>query len=335
VPELSTLLAALGLSASEGCDLPSSEKRFPDGAHYRIEIPSTEGPRCLEAVLDEAQQLDVPVLRVSQGSGAMMLTESELTEMAARAASEGIEVSVFARPGADWLLSGTTRAPGGGAYAPASHGSSGLIHGINDIMRAADAGFRSVLVADIGLLSAFGILRGRGDLPATMQAKVSALFPVTNPATARVLADLGASTLNVATDLSLAQMAMIRASVDLPLDVYLEAPEALGAWIRLPEVAEIIRVAAPVYIKFGLANGPSPYPSGYHLEKVAIQQSRERVRRARLALELLESAGGAELRTSESGAAGLAVPEPQAPRPEFRRYRLATPAAASDTGATG
>ena len=38
-------------------DLPSSAKRFPDGAQYRIEIPSVEGPRALAAVLEAAQEL--------------------------------------------------------------------------------------------------------------------------------------------------------------------------------------------------------------------------------------------------------------------------------------
>ena len=38
-----------------------SEQRFADGLRYRIEIPSVEGPRVLEAVLDEADARSVPV----------------------------------------------------------------------------------------------------------------------------------------------------------------------------------------------------------------------------------------------------------------------------------
>ena len=59
-----------------------SEKRFPDGAHFRIEIPSVENPQVLRAVLAEAKERGLVVNRVSQGSGAMMLTERELNEMA-------------------------------------------------------------------------------------------------------------------------------------------------------------------------------------------------------------------------------------------------------------
>ena len=69
-------LSATGLPAGDLHDLPTSAKRFPDGAQYRIEIPSTEGPRCLEAVLEEADRLDIAVHRVSQGSGVFMLTDA-------------------------------------------------------------------------------------------------------------------------------------------------------------------------------------------------------------------------------------------------------------------
>src|ERR671937_2553969 len=90
-------LRSVGLPPGDLHELPTSTKRFPDGAQYRIEIPSTEGPRCLEAVLEEAARLDVQVHRVSQGSGVFMLTDAELDEVAAAGAAARIEVSLFAR----------------------------------------------------------------------------------------------------------------------------------------------------------------------------------------------------------------------------------------------
>jgi hypothetical protein len=137
------------------------------------------------------------------------------------------------------------------------------------------------------------------------------MLPIANAATATVLADLGASTLNLPPDLSLAQIAAIRAAVDLPIDFYVEAPDTLGGFVRLAEIPELIRIAAPVYVKFGLRNAPDIYPSGTHLEATAIALSRERVRRARLGLELLERSGSEAVR-SELGATGLAVPIPAA-----------------------
>lgn len=69
----------------------------------------------------------------------------------------------------------------------------------------------------------------------------------------------------------------------------------------LHEGPELIRVAAPLYVKLGLRNAPALYPWGRHLEETGIAMARERVRRARLVLERLERAG-ADLRTSEPGA---------------------------------
>ena len=104
--ETRDFLRSIDLPPGDVNDLPDSAKRFPDGAQYRIEIPSTEGPRCLEAVLEEAARLDVTVHRVSQGSGVFMLTDDELDHTARLAADARVEVSLFARPNAAWGLSG-------------------------------------------------------------------------------------------------------------------------------------------------------------------------------------------------------------------------------------
>src|SRR6266508_554082 len=199
------------------------------------------------------------------------------------------------------------RAPAGAAVAPTSRGQEQIVYGLEDVKRAAAYGIRSVLIADLGLLSVFGALRATGELPEDMQAKISVMLPAANPAAARVLTDLGASTLNLPTDLTLSQIAAVRAAVDVPLDLYVEAPDNVGGFVRLHEIPELIRIAAPVYVKFGLRNAPDVYPAGTHIEATTIALSRERVRRARLGLELLERSGY-EPATSELGAAGLAVP---------------------------
>jgi hypothetical protein len=272
-----------------------------------VESPSTEGPRCLQAVLEEAVRLDVRVHRVSQGSGVFLLTDVELDDMARLGADASVEVSLFTRPNAGWGVSAMARAPGGGVVAASAHGQEQVVACLDDARRAAKHGFRSVLVADLGVLAAFAALREGGGLPPDMQAKISVMLPAANAGAARVLEQLGASTINLPTDLSLAQIAAVRAAVDCPLDVYVEAPDMLGAFVRLHEIPELIRIASPVYVKFGLRNAPDVYPSGTHLDATTVSLSRERVRRARLGMELL-ARSGYEAVTSELGAAGLAVP---------------------------
>ena len=300
-------LESAGLPRGDLHELPTSAKRFSDGAQYRVEIPSTEGPRCLDAVLEEADRFGVRIHRVSQGSGVFMHTDEELDDLARTAAGARVEVSLFTRPNAAWGTSASARAPAGGTLAPAAHGQEQLVACLDDARRAAEHGFRSVLIADLGVLASFTALKRGGLLPAEMQAKVSVMLPAANAAAARVLEQLGASTINLPTDLSLAQIAAIRAAVDCPLDVYVEAPDNLGGFVRLHELPDLIRVASPVYVKFGLRNAPDVYPAGTHLESTTVALSRERVRRARLGLDLLVRSGY-EATTSELGAEGLAVP---------------------------
>ena len=300
-------LESIRLPGGDLHGLPTSEKRFPDGAQYRVEIPSVEGPSCLDAVLAESERLDVRVHRVSQGSGVFLQTDDELDRIARTAAEARVEISLFARPNAAWDTSAMARTPAGAVFAPTSRGQEQIVQGIEDVRRAAAHGIRSVLIADLGLLSVFGVMRAAGELPEDMQAKISVRLPAANPAAARVLAQLGANTLNLPTDLSLPQIAAIRAAVDLPLDLYVEAPDNIGGFVRLHEIPEIIRVAAPVYVKFGLRNAPDVYPAGTHIEATTVALSRERVRRARLGMELL-ARSGYEPATSELGAPGLAVP---------------------------
>jgi hypothetical protein len=70
----------------------------------------------------------------------------------------------------------------------------------------------------------------------------------------------------------------------------------------------LVRVVAPIYLKFGLRNAPDVYPSGTHLDDMVVKLSRERVRRAEIGLDHLRRYYP-EAMTSELGAAGLAVPQ--------------------------
>ena len=297
----------IGVHFAETSHLPTSSGRFPDGAHYRFEVASTEGPACLNAVVEEARARSMFIHRVSQGSGVGLLTSEELEAMVRTAAAEGMEVSLFARPTSGWRLSAQARAPLGAVSASSVIGEDGLAQALSDCVRAADAGIRSVLISDLGLLSAFSRLRRQGTLPEDMQAKISVMIPVANCDSARILEDLGADTINVQTDLPVDVLAQIRAAVDVPLDVYVEAPDNLGGFIRHQDVPEIIRVAAPVYVKLGLRNAVDLYPSGGHLEQTGVSLSRERVRRARLVADLLHRSE-VEFVSSDPHARGLAVP---------------------------
>jgi hypothetical protein len=280
-------LERIGLPPGDLHDLPSSSQRFPDGGQWRVEIPSVEGPNALRAVFESADALGVPVHRVSQGSGVMLLTDDELDEMREIAAARGIEVSLFIGPRAGWDTGAMAYATAGRVVAPKVRGMDQLVQAVEDARRACEHGIESVLVTDEGLLEVLGEMKRAGELPETLILKGSVMLGAANPVSVRNLERLGLTTFNVPTDLSLPQLAAIRAATTMPLDIYIEVPDDIGGFIRHYEIAEIVRVTAPVYLKFGLRNAPNIYPSGTHLEATAVALTRERLRRARLGLDLL------------------------------------------------
>jgi hypothetical protein len=300
-------LEGMGLPAGDLHELPDSTKRFPDGAQYRVEIPSTEGPEALAAILEEADAYHLTIHRVSQGSGVLLMTDDEIRAMARLAKSHQIEISLFARPNAAWDIGAMATTSAGKSIGPRLRGQDQLVYCLEDVKRAASLGIRSVLLADEGALWVAAEMRQAGILPTEMQFKISVMMASANPASIRLMERLGADTFNIPTDLTLAQIAAIRQAVDIPLDVYVEAPDDLGGFVRLYEIAELVRVAAPIYVKFGLRNAPNIYPVGKHIESVSLALSRERVRRARIGLDLL-ARYYPEAIQSQPGASGLALP---------------------------
>ncbi|MXX84208.1 MAG: hypothetical protein F4Y70_12220 [Chloroflexi bacterium] len=296
-----------GYPSGELHDLPSSQKRFPDGAQYRIEIPSVEGPRALAAVLEAARQHDITIHRVSQGSGIWMLSDAEIRAMCRLGAAAGIEVSLFVGPRAAWGTSAQVRASAGKNLGARLRGMDEVVYATEDIRRGCELGLRSVLVADEGQLWLVDQMKKAGELPADLVVKISVQMGAANPIAIKLLEQLGAGTYNVPTDLTAPQIAAVRAAVDLPLDVYIEAPDDFGGFVRHYESPQLIRIGAPVYVKLGLRNAPNIYPSGAHLEETAIKLAQERVRRAALVMGLIKRhAPGALM--SQAGAADMGIP---------------------------
>jgi len=282
------ILATLGLPIQDHHSLAPSFKRFPDGGQYRIEIPSCESTRALRDVVATAKTLGVTVHRVSQGSGIMLLLDEEIREMARIGREEAIEVCLFVGPRAPFEIGGQVLSASGKVIGCQHRGADQLTYAIEDVRRACDLGIRSVLPADLGLIWVLNEMKRQGELPASLVLKSSVTLPAPNPATAKIFDHSGVNSLNVPTDLSIAQLGAIRQAVDIPLDIYIEAPDNFGGFVRYYELPQIVQVAAPVYCKLGLRNAPDIYPSGAHLETTAINLSRERVRRARIALDMLQ-----------------------------------------------
>jgi predicted deacylase len=72
-----------------------------------------------------------------------------------------------------------------------------------------------------------------------------------NPCSAKLLESIGANSINPVRDIQLQMLAAIRHAIDIPIDIHTENPKSSGGFIRHYEVPEMVRVAAPIYLKTG------------------------------------------------------------------------------------
>ena len=297
------------LTGFEAEHIPSrSGARFPDGADFRIEIPSVEGPEVLAAVIAEAAQRGVIVNRVSQGSGAMLHTTRELKDMSRLAHDAGIEISLFVGPREEWGIGAMSRSPEAAALAGSIRGMRQLRYAVEDCLRAIECGIRGLLIADLGLLNVLNEAKIVGSIPQDVVFKLSVMKAPSNPATVKLVEKIGANTINLPTDLSLKELAEIRSATTLPIDLYVEAPDSLGGVVRGNEIVDLVKVSSPLYAKFGLRNSRPLYPSGLHIQADAIAIAREKVRRAEISMEWLKRIDST-LVQSPAGAKDSGIPQ--------------------------
>ncbi|MGQ9699967.1 MAG: hypothetical protein ACUVQS_02745 [Candidatus Bipolaricaulaceae bacterium] len=308
------LIEQYGIPGRDAYDLPDSPLRFPDGAHYRIEVSGVERPEVLEAVIDEAKKRNVPVHRViSVVMGATLLTRSELREFAKIAAEAKVEVILTPGPRSGWDTGRQLATPEGSLSGLRFRGADQIRQVVADILRAVDLGFRGFLVLDEGLLWLLSQMREKGDLPPDTVFKVSIFAGHGNPAGARVLEMLGANTFNPVADLDLPELAAIRAAVKIPLDLHVTLTDSFGGFHRFYDAPEMARVCAPCYFK--LEPGPAcvvgagalykPWVSG----KMLAEWGREKMKHAEIIRELVSTTFPKAV-LSDWGPADLALPKP-------------------------
>lgn len=305
---LEQVLEELGLPAQDNLQLPSSELRFPDGGHYRIEISGVERVSALETLIRETERQHIPVHRIiATVGGATYLTQSELNDFAQIAKEQRIEVVMTPGPRRAWDNGRQMLTDEGLVSGMRMRGMTGVRHWLKDIDRCIQAGIRGFLVADEGLLWLVTQLKQKGVIPADVIFKLSVFAGQANPAGAKVAQSLGANTFNPLADLDLPMLSAIRSSIDIPMDVYLCLVNSMGGFVRFYEAAEIARIAAPCYFK--IEPGPSegqiyaPWnPPEYHDNMI-----KERVRNAAVAIELIQRENP-ELKCSPTGGQDLAIP---------------------------
>ncbi len=303
-------LKKIGVPERDVYSLPSSPKRFPDGAHYRLEIAGVESIGTAIALADEMKKRKVTIHRViCTVKGITLLTDSEVRDLAAVLAQEKLEAIVTLGPSRGWDSGRQITTVEGLVSGMRIRGSDNFYFVLKDMERCIEAGFRGFLVVDEGLLWTVGKLREQGIIPEDVIFKVSVFAGHGNPAGVKLLQTLGADTVNPLADLTLPMLASIREAVDIPVDVYASLVDAMGGFHRFIEAAEIARICAPVYFKFepGQSEGAiykSWVDPSYHEFLV-----REKVKQCQIVTEWI-SRLEPSLKISGPAPADLAIPKP-------------------------
>ena len=244
-------LKSIGLPGGDAYDLPTSQKRFKDGGQYRFEVPGIQGPKVMKALLEAMDSYGLYLHRVTQTQGIMRLPDEEIAKMVELAHQWQTDLILAIGPRATTDTSASVHTEEGVRMGYRLRGQEQIVRAIEDVKRAARLGCRGFLVYDEGCLWVLGQMRKDGEIPADCHFKVSAHAGHGNPASAKLLESIGADSINPVRDIQLQMLAAMRQAVDCPLDIHTENPKSTGGFIRHYEVPEMVRVAAPIYLKTG------------------------------------------------------------------------------------
>ena len=297
-----------GIPGRDAYDLMSSEKTFPDGAHYRIEIAGVERASTMEAMIEEAKKRQLIIHRVIAAVGGSTFCDfQELRAMAEMARDEKIEVIMTVGHRKSWDAGAKESATAEGAMQGFRlRGSDNISYHIADVMRNIEAGFRGFLVYDEGVLYLLNRMRVEGLIPKETVLKFSVFGGYCSAAGAKVVVNMGANSLNPSSDVSLPILGGIRKAVNIPLDVYIMVVDSFGGVYRAYEAPEIARIASPCYFKFEPGTSEGDIYKPWVTEQWHQQFIREKVKIASIVEEIMER-HAPELKTSEKGVNDLTL----------------------------
>jgi hypothetical protein len=307
--KIKAIFKKIGLPEYDLYNLPTSEKTFPDGCHYRIEISGIERPSTLEALIDEMERRDVPVHRIiSTVMGSTFLTDDEMAEFKKLAKEKKLEVIITPGPRAFWEIGRQIITSEGAFSGLRFRGMQGLVHAVYDIKRSIEFGFRGFLVVDEGLLWSLNEMKKIGEIPKDIIFKVSIFAGHANPAGAKLLEKLGATTFNPVADLTLPMISAIREAINLPLDLHIYLFDSFGGFNRIYEGPEMARIASPCYFKIEPGTSVSTLYKQYSSPDTLSFLAREKVKYAENLIQIIDrNYPGVKL--SELGAPDLAIPK--------------------------
>jgi hypothetical protein len=291
----------LGLPPGDLYELPTSGQTFPDGAHFRIEVPTVNSPDGLKGVLEQADKHGITINRVDETWGIFRYTTAQIKEFLKVAKDAKVELNFSHGPRATYDTSATVLTPQGVVMSYRLRGMEQVYRAVEDIRRVLDLGGRGFLIYDEGLLWFLNELRKEGKLPKSIKFKLSAHCGHCNPFSFRLLESLGADTINPVRDLTLPMIAALRRAVKIPLDVHSDNPPGSGGFIRTYEGPEMVRIASPIHLKTGNSR------VGAHGIPTSAQDGRNMADQASIVVETMKRYFP-EAKQSKAGTPDMSIP---------------------------
>jgi len=100
--ETRDFLEKLGLPKGDLFDLPTSGKTFPDGAHFRLEVPTINSAEAIKSLLENTKRQGVHINRVDETYGIFRHTLAEIKEYAKIAKDFGCGLNMSVGPRATY-----------------------------------------------------------------------------------------------------------------------------------------------------------------------------------------------------------------------------------------
>lgn len=307
--EIRDFMEKMNIPGQDLHNLPSSQKTFPDKAHWRIEISGVERASTMEAMIKEADKRNVTIHRaIVTVQGSTLVDFEELKAISQMGHDKKIEVIATMGPRKAWDVG--ARAPGfleGAAVGFRLRGSDNISYWLADLMRNLEAGLRGFLVLDEGILMIVNQMRENGFIPRETVFKWSAFGGYCSAAGAKVIENMGANSINPTSDVSLSILAGIRQAVDIPIDIYMFITDAEGGMYRIYDAPEVARVAAPCYFKIEPGISQADIYKPWIHESWHAEFMREKVKEASIFQEIMAT-HAPQMKLSQNGPSDLVLP---------------------------
>ena len=294
-------LEKIGMPRGDAFDMPSSNLRFPDGAAFRIEVPTVNSAEAVSALLETAAKNGITINRVTETYGMFRHTRQEIKEYCRLCNEHNAELLMSTGPRATYDTGATVLSPQGVRISYRLRGMEQVLRAVEDVKRGYDLGVRGFLIYDEGMLWLVGQMRNDGALPKDIIFKTSAHLGQCNPCSLKLLESLGADSINPVRDLQIPMIAALRQAVKTPLDVHTDNPPGSGGFIRVYEAPEIVRVAAPVHCKTGNS------VVGGHGEMTSANDGKRMADQASIVVEMINKYYP-ELKQTVKGSSDLRIP---------------------------